>query len=328
MRPIVALIALACGACGPALALDSAAEGSAAITRLTWFLIGLGGAVFAVVLVLLIAAARRRQHASLTVDLSPRSHAVVVVGGGVIPVLILALVLVVSVRATHHETAARDVPTFRIVGHQWWWDVEYVDSSVARRFHTANELHVPVGETVRILGESRDVIHSFWVPQLQGKTDLIPGSSNEFTILALRAGTYRGQCAEYCGLQHALMAFTVIAESPSQFRAWLAAQQQPAREPTPADSVVAVGRNLFTSALCATCHRVRGTSATGELGPDLTHVASRAALAAGTLPNTLAAMEAWITNAQSLKPGALMPSMPQFDGPSLHAVAAYLMSLR
>jgi cytochrome c oxidase subunit 2 len=319
-----------CVGCQPTVsALDTAGAEGTAITRLAWFLIILGTVVFVIVVGVLIAGLlQERKGVAHDVDLTPRGSAFVMVGGAIIPTLILALVFIMSVRAGVPAFTRNDARTFRITGHQWWWDVEYIDSSPSRRFHTANELHVPIGESIRVLAESRDVIHSFWIPQLQGKTDLIPGTTNVFWIRALRPGTYRGQCAEYCGLQHSLMAFTIIAESPARFRAWLAGQEEPARDSPPSDSMTFAGRTIFANATCATCHSVRGTNARGQVGPDLTHVGSRLTLAAGTLPNTLAAMQAWITNAQSLKPGALMPSMPVYDGPSLRALAAYLMNLR
>jgi cytochrome c oxidase subunit 2 len=183
-----------------------------------------------------------------------------------------------------------------------------------------------VGVPVRIRLLASDVIHSFWVPRLQGKLDLTPGDTNEIQLFAREPGSYRGQCAEYCGLQHAHMALTVVAEPMAAFRAWVADQQQPARPG--ADPLAAEGAAAFAGAACALCHTVRGTDAHGQVAPDLTHVGSRVSIAAGTLPNHVGTMEAWITNAQSVKPGALMPSMTTFDGRTLRAVATYLTSLK
>jgi cytochrome c oxidase subunit 2 len=198
--------------------------------------------------------------------------------------------------------------------------VRYGDSQVI----TANEIHIPVGETVAVRLRSDNVIHSFWVPALSGKLDLVPGRTNTLLLRADRPGTYRGQCAEYCGLQHAHMAFLVVAESRAEFAAWLVRQQQPA--PTPIDPTLAVGQAAFIQH-CGQCHTVRGTDARGITGPDLTHIASRRTLAAGTLPNTSAHLGRWVARAQSIKPGSLMPDMT-LETAELQHIQAYLMSLR
>jgi cytochrome c oxidase subunit 2 len=244
------------------------------------------------------------------------------------PAVVLTVVFVVGLLAMGRfpAEASERAPHFTITGHQWWWQVDYDDPDLSGSFTTANELHVPVGETVRIRLVSADVIHSFWVPGLQGKIDLIPGDTNEIRIHAEKVGTYRGQCAEFCGMQHANMAFTVVADSPESYAAWIAGEQKVAKEPV--DSLTASGRELVTGGPCAMCHTLRGTNARGQVAPDLTHVGSRLTLAAGTLPNNLGTMEAWIANAQSLKPGAKMPTITQFNGRELRAVALYLESLK
>ena len=190
---------------------------------------------------------------------------------------------------------------------------------------TANELHIPVGRRVRILLDAPDVIHSFWVPSLAGKKDLIPGRDNEITIEAETPGTYRGQCAEYCGLQHAHMAFLVVADPPEAFAAWQAAQRKLAAEPVGEEA--AEGLRLFLQKPCAACHTIRGTPASGTLGPDLTHVASRQFIAAGELPTTRGSLAAWIADPQTIKPGNNMPMVP-LSGDELLDVSAYLASLR
>jgi cytochrome c oxidase subunit 2 len=212
-----------------------------------------------------------------------------------------------------------------VVGHQWWWEIVYRDSQADRMVFTANELHVPVGRPVRLVLSSRDVIHSFWVPSLHGKTDLIPGKTNEITIQADAPGTYRGQCAEFCGYQHAKMGLVVIAEDERSYRAWREAQRRSAVEPVTAEA--RRGREVFLSTSCVMCHTVRGTIAGATVGPDLTHVASRLTIGAGSLPFTRGHLQGWVANPQSVKPGALMPAtaLPSQD---LQALVTWLEELK
>ncbi len=211
--------------------------------------------------------------------------------------------------------------TIDVEGNQWWWEAAYPGYDEV----TANEIHIPAGEPVLVRLASLDVIHSFWVPELAGKLDLVPGQINELWIEAAEPGVYFGQCAEFCGVQHALMAFHVVADPPEEFAAWIAEQQEPAEAPL-ADSLVERGRDVFLSAGCIQCHTVRGTQATGQLGPDLTHLASRDWIAAGTLENTVGNLEAWISDPQAIKPGAKMPPT-ELDSEELQALVAYLQSL-
>ncbi|HEV7588747.1 MAG TPA: cytochrome c oxidase subunit II [Longimicrobium sp.] len=213
-----------------------------------------------------------------------------------------------------------------VVGHQWWWEVQYTDSVSSRSLGTANEIHVPVGRTVVLKMTSRDVIHSFWVPNLAGKKDLVPGYTTTTWLRADRAGVYRGQCAEFCGYQHALMGLLVIAEPPAQFARWYEAQLADAMPP--ADTVASTGKNVFLGAHgCVLCHTVRGTGAGGTVGPDLTHVASRHTLAAATIPNTRGWLGGWVMDPQGIKPGAKMP--PNDMRPDeLQALLTYLQTLR
>jgi cytochrome c oxidase subunit 2 len=207
----------------------------------------------------------------------------------------------------------------------WWWEVQYADTSVHDRFTTANEIHVPVGEPVLFLLTSSDVIHSMWVPNLAGKKDLIPGYTQSFWFRADTAGTYRGQCAEFCGHQHAKMAMFIIAEPRDQYQQWVASQRDTAW--APADSVAEHGRQVFMTGTCAMCHSIEGTSAGSHAGPDLTHLASRRTIAAGTLPNTRGNLAGWIVDPQRIKPGAKMP--PNFLRPDdLDALLTYLQSLK
>jgi cytochrome c oxidase subunit 2 len=210
------------------------------------------------------------------------------------------------------------------VGHQWWWQVVYRDAQADRMVITANELHVPVGKPVKLVLTSRDVIHSFWVPSLHGKTDLIPGKTNEITIQADAPGQYRGQCAEFCGYQHAKMGLVVVAEDEGSFRAWLEAQRRSAGEPASAEA--RRGREVFLRTSCVMCHTVRGTIAGATTGPDLTHLASRLTIAAGALPRSRGNLQGWVANPQSVKPGVLMPatSLPSED---LQALVTWLEEL-
>ena len=297
------------------------------VARLGLFMVVVSAVILVVVLAILALATRRhRDRPPDAVDLTPRGHGWIIYGGALMPTIVLSTVFVVSLWALGRfpARAAREL-TVEVVAHQWWWEVAYTTDSVSDRITTADEIHIPVGQPVRLLLTSRDVIHSFWVPELQGKLDLIPGDTNDLRLAADRPGAYTGVCAEYCGLQHAHMAFRIVADPPADFARWLAAQRAPATEPV--EPLAIEGKELFVSGPCAMCHTVSGTGAEGKVAPDLTHVGSRRTLAAGTLVNSLGNMEAWITNAQSLKPGAKMPSMTQFTGRQLRAVATYLEGL-
>jgi cytochrome c oxidase subunit 2 len=213
-----------------------------------------------------------------------------------------------------------------VTGHQWWWDLRYNDpTDPSRNFTSANELHIPVGKTVLLRLRADDVIHSFWVPNLAGKKDLIPGREATLVFSAEKPGTYRGQCAEFCGLQHAKMAFLVIAEPPEEYEAWAAAQRKPPAEPATAQQER--GRELFVTGRCAMCHAIQGTAANGRRAPDLSHLASRQTLAAGMLPNTVGHLAGWILDPQGVKPGVNMPANPM-PPDDLHALLAYLIGLK
>jgi cytochrome c oxidase subunit 2 len=213
-----------------------------------------------------------------------------------------------------------------LTGHNWWWEARYDDPRSHRQFTTANELHVPVGRAVIITLRSDDVIHSLWVPNLHGKLDLIPGRGTEIRVRADVAGLYRGQCTEFCGLQHAMMALLVLADQPADYAAWAARQAQPAASATD-DAAVRRGRQVFMDGQCAGCHAIRGTPARGGIGPDLTHLADRRTIAAGMLPNRRGQLAGWIVDAPALKPGALMPAM-QLAPDDLQALLGYMESLR
>jgi cytochrome c oxidase subunit 2 len=213
----------------------------------------------------------------------------------------------------------------RLTANQWWWDVQYGSNDPAKTFHTANELHLPLGVPVRITLESNDVIHSFWVPSLSGKEDLIPGRRNDITILARRAGIYRGQCAEFCGLQHAHMSLVVDVDSYPDFIKWRNHQLQPASLPT--GHLAVAGYKYVTSGPCGACHNINGTPARGSAGPDLTHLASRRSIGAGMIPMSTGNLYGWVGDPQALKPGNHMPTIG-LEPDKLHAAVAYLETLK
>ena len=215
--------------------------------------------------------------------------------------------------------------SFAVTGNQWWWDVEYQGPTPDLNLRTANELHLPVGVPVRIRLESRDVIHSFWVPNLAGKQDLIPGRTNDIMFVPRRTGLYRGQCAEFCGTQHANMALTVQVESLADFKRWYAAQLRPAQ--APATPLAQAGYNYVTTRECSSCHAISGTTAGGRVGPDLTHLASRRTIAAAALTMSKGNLYGWVADPQSQKPGTKMPTMP-LRPDELHAIVAYLEGLK
>jgi cytochrome c oxidase subunit 2 len=220
---------------------------------------------------------------------------------------------------------APDALHVRITGKQWWWQVEYLDPDPSRQVATANELHLPLGRMARIELLSDDVIHSLWIPALNGKKDLIPGRHTELALTPRAIGRYRGECAEFCGLQHAHMVLPVTVDSPAVFAAWLDAQRAPAASPTTPAAVR--GKEVFESGPCAMCHAIAGTSADSHVGPDLTHVASRPMLAAGALPNDRAHLAAWLADPQAYKPGTNMPN-PRLQGQEISDLVDYLEGLR
>ena len=245
----------------------------------------------------------------------------------VIPILIVFVLILATTRTIYDVQSALPPPdsvNATVVGHQWWWEIRYPDLGIV----TANELHVPVTESGKrrptfIRLESADVAHSFWVPQLAGKIDLIPNRRNLVWIEPTEPGTYVGNCAEYCGLQHARMLLRVIAHTPDDFQKWVAAQKQP-----PVDNPqLRAGRDAFFSTSCVNCHAIKGTKAKGQFGPDLTHLMSRETLGAGVIANTVENLQAWVRDPQHAKPGALMPNMQLTDG-ELNQMVAYLSSLK
>lgn len=302
-------------------ALAPSGEAAARIAVLGWWMFG-GAAVIFLVVMGLTALAIRRRPAWLA------ERRIIVIGGIVFPVVVLSALLVYGLgTAAALNRASGNAPLrVEVIGEQYWWRVHYLDASGVRIAALANEVHIPTSRTVELALRTGDVIHSFWVPGLAGKLDMIPGRTNHLRLSAARPGVHRGQCAEYCGAQHALMAFHVVAHEPEAFEAWLAAQRQPAAAPI--DPPLVRGRDLLLASECVDCHTIRGTPADGTRGPDLTHVGSRLAIAAGSFPNNAGTLAGWIASSQHLKPGNPMPSFDQYPGRDLRAIAAYLASLK
>ena len=245
--------------------------------------------------------------------------------GVTVVTLFVVLGLSVAAQKTVEGTPKENSVTIQVTGHQWWWEVTYPDSQADQTIVTANEIHVPVRTPIVILTKSSDVIHSFWVPSITGKRDLVPGISSAFSFQVDQPGYYRGQCAEFCGLQHAHMAFAVIADTAQDFAAWR--QQQVSDAVEPANPEEARGREVFLTHACVMCHTIQGTQAASRMGPDLTHVASRRMIAAGTLPNTAGALAGWIIDPQRIKPGNHM-APNGLSGDDLQALISYLQRLK
>ncbi|MDB5899487.1 MAG: cytochrome c oxidase, subunit [Ramlibacter sp.] len=290
--------------------------------------------VFAAILVALILALRRapRSHTQEAPDLSMvnqpeprlRRSVTAAVTASVLGLLVLLAASVFTDRALA-RLSLKDAVNIEVTAHQWWWTVRYIDGPVSETFETANEIHVPVGRPVIVKLNSDDVIHSFWVPSLAGKRDLIPGRTATLNFQADRPGIYRGQCAEFCGFQHTFMAFEVQAHPQAEYDAWR--QQQLKIPAPPADAQARHGMMLFQSVQCALCHTVQGTIAQGKRAPDLTHLGSRRMIGSGVLANTPANLASWIADPQKHKPGTNMPANPM-SGEDLAALVAYMGTLQ
>jgi cytochrome c oxidase subunit II len=281
-----------------------------------------------VVLALLLGAFRRRGGEAPETDPGrERTLTTAVSVATALTVLILFGFLVYDVAVGRQLTRGfgKDALQVRVVGHQWWWELQYRDSVAHNWFTTANELHIPVGRPVVLELLSTDVIHSFWPPTISQKRDLIPGKDNSLWLQADTPGVYRGQCAEYCGQQHAKMGFLVIAQRPDSFASWLARQRDTALTPT--TELARRGQEVFLASSCVMCHAIAGTPAGSRVGPDLTHLASRRTIAAGTLPNSRGNLAGWIIDPQKIKPGTRMPPN-QLKPADLQALLAYLETLK
>ena len=306
--------------------------------QLGLFIIGVFVIITVAMWALLWLVARRPQgtleeHAQWN---APEDLSWVSLGGFIAPSIILGVIFVISLAVmsavptgAHAGMAGMRgaaAPVIQVIGHQFWWEVRYPGAGSAPEIVTANEIHLPAGQPVEIQLVSRDVIHSFWVPQLHGKVDLIPGVDNRIRIEADKPGLFRGSCAEFCGAQHAHMLLLVSADSATDFDDWKEQQRAPAAAPSTPETEL--GLSMFMKHECALCHAIRGTEAKSALGPDLTHMASRKAIAANTFWNNTGNLAAWVTHAQSMKPGSAMPDVTAFSGDELRALVAYLQSLR
>ncbi|MFM0204759.1 cytochrome c oxidase subunit II [Paraburkholderia fungorum] len=307
--------------------LHAAGPAATPTMRLGWTLTAICVAVTIIVAGLLIAAIARKRPAARSDSLNAEAGGMrwIYIGTGVSSAVLLAmLVYFLIVLASVASPAAQPQLTITVTAYDWWWKVDYADDpNPARNFSTANEIHIPVGEPVKVQLESADVVHAFWVPRLAGKTQTIPGQTNEQWIQADQPGVYRGQCSQFCGAQHAHMAFEVVAQKPADFNAWRDAQGQVAVPVN--NAVVATGQHLFAER-CAGCHTIRGTDAGGLQAPDLTHLGSRRTIAAGALTNTPDHLLDWIRHAQQIKPEALMPDITLSVGDAA-ALSAYLATL-
>jgi cytochrome c oxidase subunit 2 len=332
LRPAAAAALTALAACGGRQSvLDPAGPQALHIFNLGNFLYVTAGVVFVLVmaaLALALAHGRRRDAPDTSEAGEGRARRTVIAAvGGTVAILLVSLVASYLTGRAYAITPESGRPLqVSVIGHQWWWEVQYTDSVSSRSLSTANEIHIPVGRTVILKMTSHDVIHSFWVPNLAGKKDLIPGYSTTTLLRADHPGVYRGACAEFCGYQHAMMGMLVIAEPAADFARWYDAQLADAMPPT--DTVASTGKNVFMGGHgCVLCHTVRGTDAGGRVGPDLTHLASRRTLAAATIPNTRGWLGGWVMDPQGIKPGVHMP--PNDMRPDeLQALLTYLQGLR
>lgn len=303
-----------------AAVLQSAGPVAASISDLSWLLFIGGGLVFGVVMLLLAWALRSH-------DRAPRARLWLFGGGVLFPAVVLAALFIHVLPLTPvRQAPPADALLVTVTGRMWWWEVRYAAGPGRDEIVTANEIRIPVGRPVSIALASDDVIHSFWVPALAGKVDMVPGHRHQLMLSADRPGVYRGQCAEFCGEQHAKMALHIVALAVPEFEAWRQAQVAPA--PAPLTPQQQRGQETFLAKRCNACHTVRGVSTEGRLGPDLTHVAARLHLGAGTLPTSTAALADWVAHVQQHKPGARMPSYERLDGASLAALADWLGSLK
>jgi cytochrome c oxidase subunit 2 len=319
--------ALTLAGCGQQSPLSPNSSQARDIATLWWWMLGAGSIVFIGAVVLLLIAWRRRDRPGLPIfgENERLNGGLVVLFGMVIPgVTLIALFVVANVYLVQHTEPPKAATTsmrMTVIGHQWFWEVRYPGTAAV----TANEIHIPVQTRVDVAVKSDDVIHSFWVPELNRKIDLIPGRTNHLLLEADDPGVYRGQCAEFCGLQHAHMVMKVFVEPPDQFRSWLENQARPTERPTAASE--REGGRTFMSVGCASCHTIRGTAATGDVGPDLTHVGGRTTIAGATLANTPEEMRRWIADPQHFKPGAKMPGLDLTDQ-EVDSLTDYLQGLR
>ena len=338
-RILIVLVAVPClSSCGGGIqnAINPAGPQAANLSRLWWLMFIVCTVVFVLVMIVFLLSLRTRTKEPLStippvLELSQeqeRRFRNVVIGAITVTVIILFVFLIASFsagRSMTAELAHKNGLTIEVTGHQWWWEIRYPDVDASNIFTTANEIHIPVGVPVTFTLYGADVIHSFWVPNLAGKKDLIPGKVNTLWLQADKPGVYRGQCAEYCGLQHAQMALWVVAEPQEQFNAWR--QNQTQTSVPPASDSQKRGQQVFMSTTCVMCHAINGTAAGSNIGPNLTHVGSRQMIAAATLVNTREHLAQWIKDSQTFKPGNKMPQHNLSDA-DLQSLVEYLENLK
>lgn len=322
----LAAVALALAGCsGVQSALAPAADQASAIHGVWNLMVGICGTMYVLVLVGLGCALLRRRGATREGTTKDPAIRVALAAWVVLTLGLLSWLTAASFLADRRIRDGRGDLSIRVTAKQWWWDVEYLDPETGRNFTTANEFHLPRDRTAHVELRSGDVIHSFWVPALSGKHDLIPGRTNAILLTPRVNGYFRGQCAEFCGLQHAHMAMDVQVQDLATYEAWADHQRQPA--PVPATASARRGLAVYERAACAICHRISGTPSGGRVGPDLTHVAGRRSLAAGTLPMNRGNLAAWIVDPQHPKPGNNMPAVP-LSPQDVNALVDYLMELK
>lgn len=313
-------ITLLSGCAGPQSALDPAGAGAELLANLFWVMAGTSLVIWLIVVGLGIYFYLHPETGSR------RKAAITIIGGGVVfPTIVLTVLLAfgLSILPQVIAPAPEGSLTIEVTGYQWWWKVRYLTDEPVE---LANEIHLPVGEPIQFILHTADVIHSFWIPSLGGKVDMIPGRQTRLTLHPTRTGTFRGACAELCGTSHALMCFDVVVEDKESFERWLAEQATPAQETlTP---TAEQGRDRFLANGCGGCHRIGGTPARGSIGPDLSHVGSRKSLAAATLLNNSKNLQAWIARPDSIKPDVLMPHFHMLPPDEIAAIAAYLEELK
>jgi cytochrome c oxidase subunit 2 len=330
-----ALLFLCSGCDGNQSALNPAGTQAGQINTLWWLFFGITTAVYFVVLVFLVGSIARfrprgqDQNANVIFpEAADNRRLGTRVGTAVgLTVVLLAVLLMAEVfsATSLHQLSSEDALSIKITGHQWWWEVQYDSATPANTVSTANEIHIPTGKPIQFKLSSTDVIHSFWVPNLHGKKDLIPGHPTTLWLRADRAGTYYGQCAEFCGLQHAHMRLAVVVEEASRFQVWLEAQRQSA--PEPKSEQEKKGQHVFLTSTCVMCHTISGTIAGARLGPTLTHIASRQFIGAGRIKNTRDDLRRWIQDAHQFKPGVRMPQNP-LPSEDFQSLIDYLESLK
>ena len=315
----------------PQSTLHASGPAAAILAHLGWVVYITFGIVTVTVLIILLVAILRSRgsltwHAPWDTGGGQRW---VIIGGLLIPIVVLGGIFVLTLereRAFPLNDGGRVTPEIQVIGHQWWWEVHYLTGPADQHFVTANEIHIPVGKPIDIAVQSADVVHSFWVPALHGKVQMIPGLTNYIRLEADKPGVYTGECANFCGQQHAHMRLLVVADPPDAYQAWRRDQISPADPPRDADAQH--GEQVFMNAACTFCHTINGTDSQGKVAPDLTHLASRRYIAANSYGNDEADLEAWVTHAQSLKPGCLMPNITRFNGVDLRDMVDYLRELK